>query len=174
MFIFLIFTASSLCWAFVSWKFCGEFWIKKGDSYLMAQVQGRSLRVDQWLVSLVLNSLLWRKFRKDCFCQRCPEKKDFQQGKYQFITNLCNCSKPCWLPMSSWPLSPMLQEVFSTKNKVNLDLFYQTISLVCFKYQNLRLQRLKLFLQSFDSNCATLQQVQSCNCVEYVKFKDKE
>ena len=76
--------------------------------------------------------------------------------------------------MSSWPLSPMLQEVFSTKRKFNLDLFYQTISLVCFKYQNLRLQRLKLFLQSFDCNCATLQQVQSCNCVEYVKFKDKE
>ena len=76
--------------------------------------------------------------------------------------------------MSSWPLSPMLQEVFSTKNKVNLDLFYQTISLVCFKYQNLRLQRLKLFLQSFDCNGATLQQVQICNCIEYVKFKHKE
>ena len=76
--------------------------------------------------------------------------------------------------MSSWPLSPMLQEVFSTKRKFNLDLIYQIISLVCFKYQNLRLQRLKLFLQSFDCNCATLQQVQSCNCVEYVKFKDKE
>ena len=76
--------------------------------------------------------------------------------------------------MSSWPLSPMLQEVFSTKNKVNLDLFYQTISLVCFKYQNLRLQRLKLFLQSFDCNGATLQQVQICNCIDYVKFKHKE
>ena len=23
------------------------------------------------------------------------KKKNFQQGKYQFITNLCNCSKPC-------------------------------------------------------------------------------
>ena len=68
----------------------------------------------------------------------------------------------------------MLQEVFSTKNKVNLDLFYQTISLVCFKYQNLRLQRLKLFLQSFDCNGATLQQVQICSCIEYVKFKHKE
>ena len=76
--------------------------------------------------------------------------------------------------MSSWPLSPMLQEVFSTKNKVNLDLFYQTISLVCLKYQNLRLQRLKLFLQSFDCNGATLQQVQICSCIEYVKFKHKE
>ena len=81
VFIFLIFTASSLCWAFVSWKFCGEFWIKK-RRFILDGTSPRQKPASWSVIGIAYaQQLALEKVQKRLFLSKMSRKKEFPARK---------------------------------------------------------------------------------------------